>query len=135
VTIELKRAYLEPSSFDGCRILVERLWPRGLKKEDARVDLWLKDVAPSTELRKWFNHDPARWEEFKQRYFDELSEASEAIEEIRLKIKESTVTFVFGSKKSVSIMRWRCGNTSAPARSDADSPFRPPSRTAKLPSL
>lgn len=78
---------------------MERLWPLCLKKEDARVDLWLKDVAPSTELRKWFNHDPARWEEFKQRYFDELSETSEAIEEIRLKIKDGTVTFVFRSKE------------------------------------
>ena len=69
------------------------------QKANARVDLWLKNVAPSTELRKWFNHDPERWEEFKQRYFDELSDATEAIEAIRLKIKDGAVTFVFGSEE------------------------------------
>lgn len=99
MAIKLKRSYVKPSRADGCRILVERLWPRGFKKEDARGDLWLKDVAPSRELRKWFNHDPSRWDEFKSRYFEELSGATEAIDVIRQKTRAGTVTFVFGSKE------------------------------------
>ncbi len=71
-TIRLKRVYEEPGPDDGVRILVERLWPRGLSKQRAAVDLWIKEVAPSTELRRWFNHDPARWDEFRKRYRDEL---------------------------------------------------------------
>ena len=67
--IKLKRVYEEPSPSDGKRVLVERLWPRGLSKEKAKVDLWLKEAAPSTELRKWFSHDPAKWEEFKKTLF------------------------------------------------------------------
>jgi uncharacterized protein YeaO (DUF488 family) len=70
--IKLKRVYEEPSPTDGLRVLVDRLWPRGLTKERAAVDLWLKEMAPSTELRKWFGHDPARWEEFQARYREEL---------------------------------------------------------------
>ena len=70
--VRLKRVYAEPSGQDGKRILVDRLWPRGLTKEKARVDLWLKEIAPSTELRKWFAHDPAKWTEFKSRYSAEL---------------------------------------------------------------
>jgi len=66
--IRIKRAYEEPDAEDGTRILVDRLWPRGLTKEKAKIDLWLKDVAPSTELRKWFAHDPAKWAEFRSRY-------------------------------------------------------------------
>jgi uncharacterized protein YeaO (DUF488 family) len=72
-------ASLHPASkADGCRFLVERLWPRGLKKEDLKIDGWLKDAAPSTELRKWFNHDPAKWREFQRRYFAELKRNAEA---------------------------------------------------------
>ena len=72
--IKLKRAYEKPSRDDGSRILVERLWPRGLTRERAAVDLWLKEVAPSPELRKWFGHDPAKWEQFQKRYWKELEE-------------------------------------------------------------
>lgn len=72
--IRLKRAYDEPSKQDGLRILVERLWPRGVSKEKVAVDLWLKDLAPSTELRKWFGHDPKKWDEFRKRYWSELGE-------------------------------------------------------------
>ena len=70
--IRLKRAYEKPEPHDGKRILVERLWPRGLKKEEAKIDAWLKDVAPSTDLRKWYAHDPAKWAQFKERYWSEL---------------------------------------------------------------
>ena len=76
--IRLKRAYDEPSKQDGLRILVERLWRRGVSKEKAAVDLWLKDVAPSTELRKWYGHDPEKWDEFRKRYWSELSEKARA---------------------------------------------------------
>ncbi len=70
--IKLKRVYEKPEEADGVRILVERLWPRGLSKEKAKVDIWLKEDAPSTELRKWFGHDPEKWKEFKKRYYTEL---------------------------------------------------------------
>jgi len=97
--IKLKRVYEEPEESDGKRVLVERLWPRGLSKEKARVDLWLKDAAPSTELRKWFDHDPSKWEEFKTRYFTELDANPQALESILKIISEGTVTFVFASKE------------------------------------
>jgi len=72
VEIRLNRAYEKPAPNDGLRVLVERLWPRGLSKERAAVDLWMKDIAPSPELRRWFNHDPAKWDEFQRRYRAEL---------------------------------------------------------------
>lgn len=96
--IKLKRAYEKPSGDDGLRVLVERLWPRGLSKERAAVDLWLKDVAPSTELRKWFGHDPARWEEFQKRYREELRENKDAVQELRRKAKGGTVTLVYAAR-------------------------------------
>ena len=77
--IRLKRAYDEPSKQDGMRILVERLWPRGVSKEKAAVDLWLKDLAPSTELRKWYGHDPEKWDEFRKRYWSELGEKGDLL--------------------------------------------------------
>ncbi|HQT27590.1 MAG TPA: DUF488 family protein [Burkholderiales bacterium] len=77
--IETKSAYDTPLAEDGLRILVDRLWPRDLSKEAARIDLWMKEIAPSTELRKWFGHDPARWKEFVQRYFLELDESGEPL--------------------------------------------------------
>lgn len=82
--VQLKRVYEKPSRKDGLRILVDRLWPRGLTKEHAAVNLWLKDVAPSTQLRKWFGHDPARWKEFQTRYRKELRQNKEAIELLKL---------------------------------------------------
>jgi uncharacterized protein YeaO (DUF488 family) len=81
--LRLKRAYEAPAPEDGLRILVDRLWPRGLKKDEARIDHWLKEVAPSTELRRWFGHDPARWDEFRSRYAAELRANPSALDELR----------------------------------------------------
>ncbi len=96
--IRLKRVYEQPSQQDGIRVLVERLWPRGLTKERAAVDLWLKDVAPSPELRKWFGHDPARWDEFQKRYRQELRQKQDAVSLLKEKMKEGTVTLVYAAK-------------------------------------
>ena len=96
--IQLRRVYEKPSRKDGLRILVDRLWPRGLTKERAALDLWLKDVAPSTELRKWFGHDPAKWKEFQVRYLRELREKKGALELLKEKSKEHTVTLVYGAR-------------------------------------
>ena len=95
--IRLKRVYEEPATDDGLRVLVERLWPRGLSKERAAVDVWIKDVAPSPELRRWFNHDPARWDEFRRRYRAELGQKKDVVEELRQKCKGQTVTFVYAA--------------------------------------
>jgi uncharacterized protein YeaO (DUF488 family) len=97
-TIKLKRAYEKPSRDDGSRILVERLWPRGLTKERAAVDLWLKEVAPSAELRKWFGHDPAKWEQFQKRYWKELEEKEEAVGLLKQKGKQGTLTLVYAAR-------------------------------------
>jgi uncharacterized protein YeaO (DUF488 family) len=96
--IRIKRAYEEPDKEDGTRILVDRLWPRALTKEKARVDLWLKDVAPSTELRKWFAHDPAKWAEFRSRYLEELKRNKEQLLLLRQESAKGTVTLVYGAK-------------------------------------
>jgi len=96
--IRIKRAYEEPDREDGTRILVDRLWPRGLTKEKARVDLWLKDVAPSTELRKWFAHDPGKWDEFRSRYLEELKRKKEQLSLLRQEAAKGTVTLVYGAK-------------------------------------
>src|SRR5690349_18780293 len=95
--IKIKRVYEQPGQEDGMRILVDRLWPRGLTKEKARVDLWLKTIAPSTALRKWFGHDPSKWEEFKKRYLRELSENDEAVSLLRQALKKGTATLVYGA--------------------------------------
>jgi uncharacterized protein YeaO (DUF488 family) len=94
----IKRVYELPDKHDGRRILVDRLWPRGLTKEKASIDLWLKDIAPSTELRKWFDHDPGRWEEFKERYLDELKGNSEQIQLLKQELDKGIVTLVYGAK-------------------------------------
>jgi len=96
--IRLKRAYEEPGSQDGCRVLVDRLWPRGVGKEEAKIDLWLKEIAPTAGLRKWFGHDPAKWEEFRKRYFAELEEHPESVEELRRRAGNGRVTLVFGAR-------------------------------------
>jgi uncharacterized protein YeaO (DUF488 family) len=96
--IQLKRVYKAPSRKDGLRVLVERLWPRGLTKERAAVDVWLKDVAPSPELRKWFGHDPARWEQFQERYRRELREKKDAVRLLKVEAKEGTVTLVYAAR-------------------------------------
>jgi uncharacterized protein YeaO (DUF488 family) len=100
MNIKIKRVYEQPDKDDGRRILVDRLWPRGLTKEKAGVDLWLKEIAPSTELRKWFGHDPDRWEEFKERYRAELEEAGkmEVLRNIAERAREENVTLLFGAK-------------------------------------
>ena len=96
--IQLKRAYEPPEKPDGARLLVERLWPRGLTKEKAGIDEWFKDVAPSQELRKWYGHDPEKWEGFRKRYLDELRANSEAVNRLRERVKEGPVTFVYAAK-------------------------------------
>jgi uncharacterized protein YeaO (DUF488 family) len=98
MTVQLKRAYDAPSESDGCRILVDRLWPRGIRKEKAKIDLWLREVAPSAALRKWFGHDPAKWEQFKERYFVELDERFSAVEELVERAKECHVTLVYSAR-------------------------------------
>jgi uncharacterized protein YeaO (DUF488 family) len=95
--IKLKRVYDPKSSTDGVRYLVERLWPRGIKKAELHLDGWLKDVAPSTELRKWFSHDPEKWEQFRRKYFAELDHAPEASEPIREAARKGTVTLLYSS--------------------------------------
>jgi uncharacterized protein YeaO (DUF488 family) len=96
--ISLKRVYEKSSLKNGKRILVERLWPRGLKKDEARIDEWLREVAPSTELRKWFGHDPAKWDEFKERYWKELDKKKDIISKLAKERLENKVTFVFAAK-------------------------------------
>ncbi len=95
--IKLKRAYDPASQEDGTRFLVERLWPRGVKKDALRLDAWLKPVAPSTELRKWFGHDPAKWSEFQRRYRAELGANAEALEPILKAARRGRVTLVYSS--------------------------------------
>lgn len=90
--IKLKRIYDPVSPDDGKRILVDRLWPRGIKKEDARIDEWLKDIAPSDQLRKWFSHDPSKWEEFKRRYREELKDKKGLTERLRSEARRGQVT-------------------------------------------
>ena len=98
MNIKIKRVYEQPDEDDGRRILVDRLWPRGLTKEKASVDLWLKDIAPSTELRKWFGHDPNKWGDFKERYLIELKENTEQIRLLKQEIEKGVVTLVYGAK-------------------------------------
>lgn len=95
--LKLKRAYEPVSPDDGLRILVDRLWPRGISKEGAALDDWVKDIAPSTELRKWFGHDPERWTEFQRRYRAELKEHADALQSIRAKAKTHIVTLVYSA--------------------------------------
>lgn len=96
--IKLKRVYESPSPDDGVRILVDRLWPRGLTKQRAAVDLWVKEVAPSTELRKWFAHDPAKWKQFQVRYRKELRGKKDSLQVLKQKSKGHTVTLVYGAR-------------------------------------
>jgi uncharacterized protein YeaO (DUF488 family) len=97
--IYLKRAYTAASPADGRRILVERLWPRGVSKEKAALDLWLKEVAPSAELRRWFGHDPAKWSEFRRRYCEELRRRPQEMAQLRKLAAEGPVTFIYGPRE------------------------------------
>ena len=99
--VQLKRVYEKPGKKDGFRILVDRLWPRGMTKEKAAVDLWLKNIAPSTELRKWFGHDPEKWKEFQKKYLKELKENKEAVSVLKEHLKEGPVTLLYGAKDEV----------------------------------
>ena len=98
MTIKLKRVYEQPDTKDGERVLVDRLWPRGLTKEKARVDLWLKEIAPSTELRRWFGHDPAKWTEFKRRYRAELKGNKEQVARLKDEMEKGPVTLLYGAR-------------------------------------
>ncbi|MGO4568922.1 DUF488 domain-containing protein [Rhizobium sp. 2YAF20] len=95
--VKLKRAYETPDTDDGMRVLVDRLWPRGVKKSEAAIDLWMKELAPSTELRKWFGHDPARWDEFRKRYTAEIHEHRDELDRLRGLIADGTVTLIYSA--------------------------------------
>lgn len=96
--INIKRIYEEPSEGDGYRILVDRLWPRGISKEEAKLDEWNKEIAPSTELRKWFDHKPERFEEFGHLYREELRTRTEELDRLKSLVKKKVVTFLYGAK-------------------------------------
>jgi uncharacterized protein YeaO (DUF488 family) len=95
--IQLKRAYEPPAADDGTRILVDRLWPRGVSKADAAIDQWQKAIAPSTTLRNWFGHDPDRWQEFRRRYADEIHKNREQLDELRARARSGRITLVFAA--------------------------------------
>lgn len=96
--IQIKRVYEPPTKTDGFRVLVDRVWPRGLKKSDAAVDLWMKDVAPSTQLRKWFNHDPTRWKVFQEKYRAELRQHNSELEELKAHAAKRRLTLVYSAR-------------------------------------
>jgi len=96
--VSIKRVYETPAESDGTRILIDRLWPRGLSKETAKVDVWLKEIAPSTGLRKWFAHDPKKMEEFAQKYTGELEENPAAVNDLKQYLKKGKVTLLYGAK-------------------------------------
>ena len=98
MSFKIKRAYDPPEPTDGHRVLVDRLWPRGLTKQKLRVDAWLKELAPSTDLRKWIHQDPSRWSEFKRRYIREMGAHPDLIADLRKKGRSSVVTLVFSAK-------------------------------------
>jgi len=97
--IKIKRAYDDPADEDGFRILVDRLWPRGLLKSDAKIDLWLKEIAPSNKLRKWYHQNPDEWNKFKKKYYDELKNKKDMLKKITdLEKENGTLTFIYSSK-------------------------------------
>ncbi len=96
--IKIKRIYDDPSKDDGYRILIDRIWPRGVSKEDAKLDAWNKDIAPSDKLRKWFDHDPDKFDEFAKKYRKELDDKKEDLTEILKKAEEQTITLLYGAK-------------------------------------
>ncbi len=109
--VNVKRIYEKPAKADGKRILVDRIWPRGLTKEKAAVDLWFKELAPSTHLRKWFAHDPAKWEEFQKKYRQELRQNKKQVSVLKEQAKKGAVTLVFGAKdelhnQAIVIKEW-----------------------------
>ena len=114
--LNIKRVYEKPNEQDGKRVLVDRLWPRGLTKEKADIDLWLKGIAPTTELRKWFNHDAAKWKEFQKRYRKELNNNKEQVSLLKDQLKKGIVTLVYGAKdedhnEALVLKEWLNGET------------------------
>jgi uncharacterized protein YeaO (DUF488 family) len=99
VDLRTKRVHEKPERSDGRRVLIDRLWPRGVSKEAARIDFWAKAVAPSKELRQWYRHDPPKWPEFRKRYFAELDANAEAVAELRAQLGSGAATLVFGSRE------------------------------------
>lgn len=97
-SVKLKRVYETPEKSDGVRILVDRLWPRGMTKEKAALDLWLKEIAPSHELRKWFNHDPEKWTGFQEKYRKELAGNPDPVATLKAELKKGTVTLLYGAR-------------------------------------
>lgn len=98
--IQVKRVYETPSPADGQRILVDRLWPRGIAKATAKIDLWMKEIAPSTSLRQWYAHDPQKWQEFKRKYFAELEATPDTLNAFRKQLSKGQITFLFSSKET-----------------------------------
>ncbi len=98
MNIQIKRVYADAAPEDGRRILIDRLWPRGLTKEEAKIDLWLKDLAPSGELREWFGHDPEKWTGFRERYTKELEANDTAVSQLRSELKAERATLLYGAK-------------------------------------
>ena len=98
MAIKVKRVYDKPAKSDGHRVLVDRIWPRGLTKSELRIDEWLKEIAPSTGLRKWFKHDPAKWNQFKKKYAAELKEHREEVGKLARRSRKQSVTLLFGAK-------------------------------------
>jgi len=101
MSIKIKRVYEKPEKTDGFRVLVDRLWPRGLTKEKVAADLWLKEIAPSTELRKWFGHEPEKWPEFKKKYLAELKENKESVSILKDYVKKGDLTLLYGARDQV----------------------------------
>jgi uncharacterized protein YeaO (DUF488 family) len=96
--LKIKRIYDPASPDDGKRILIDRLWPRGMKKEDAKIDEWLKDIAPSDALRKWFAHDPRKWKEFMERYKKEIKDKGEILARLKKEVKQKDVTLLYSAR-------------------------------------
>ena len=99
--VKLKRVYEAAAAEDGIRILVDRLWPRGISKEKAAIDQWMKDIAPSSDLRKWFGHDPARWDEFRRRYTEEVHQNADLLGQLRSFARQGPVTLVYSARDEV----------------------------------
>ena len=95
--VKLKRAYEPPASDDGTRVLIDRLWPHGISKKRAAIDQWMKDISPSTELRKWFGHDPARWDEFRRRYAKEVRQNTDLLDQLRSLARHGPITLVYSA--------------------------------------
>ena len=95
--VKLKRAYEPPASDDGTRVLIDRLWPRGISKERAAIDQWMKGISPSTKLRKWFGHDPARWDEFRRRYANEVRQNTDLLDQLRSLARHGPITLVYSA--------------------------------------